>query len=412
MDLVDRTSGPERPRTSEALAVTWRNEAYNCYSSGHKFCREVCPVYQVTRDETYLPTAFHANVVAMEQGLIDVADVASDYTACTMCGGCELRCPNTLFVGDFYRFRTRTVDVVRAVRTLAVDQGIEDPAWASWNQATDRDRHEPVVPTVGVELAREWASDLDLPLGGETVLFVDCEAAFYRRSLPRAVAYLFRLAGEPFGLQPQPWCCGGPAAEMGYADQARRFAEHNVADWRAAGARRIVVLDPHDYITFTEDYPRYFGDNYDVEVELALDVVAGWLREGRIRPERPINARVTYHDPCRLNKRKGIWQAPREILAAIPGLDFVDVDRVTQWSYCSGGGGGLAIARPELTERLSERRIDFAADLQVDALVTACPWAERPLGAAGARRDLAVIDLMELLAIACGAPLEVPGWVR
>ena len=53
----------------------------------------------------------------------------------------------------------------------------------------------------------------------------------------------------------EQWCCGGPAAEMGYAEQARRFAEHNVADWRAVGAKRILVLDPHDYITFTEDYP-------------------------------------------------------------------------------------------------------------------------------------------------------------
>jgi len=412
MDLVERTGGAERPQTEAEFAEAWRAAAYNCYSSGHKFCREVCPVYQVTRDETYLPTAFHANVVAMEQGLVEIDDVAKDYVSCTMCGGCEIRCPNTLFVGDFYRFRTRTVDVVRAVRTLAVDRGIEEPSWAAWNQATDRDRHEPVVPQVGVELSRAWAESFSLPLGGETILFVDCEAAFYRTTLPQAVAYLFALAGEPLALQPEPWCCGGPAAEMGYADQARRFAEHNLADWRAAGARRIVVLDPHDYISFTEDYPRYFGESYDLEIVLALDLVGGWIREGRLTPSRPVNARVTYHDPCRLNKRKGIWQAPRDILRAIPGLDFVDVDRVTQWGYCSGGGGGLAIARPDLTARLSERRMERAAELDVDALVTACPWAERPLGAAGATHDLAVIDLLELVAIACGAPIELPGWVR
>ena len=87
----------------------WRDAAYGCYSSGHKFCREICPVTQVTRNENHSPTAFHANIVAMEQGLLDVGDVAEDYVHCTQCGACELRCPNTLFTGDFYRHRTRTV---------------------------------------------------------------------------------------------------------------------------------------------------------------------------------------------------------------------------------------------------------------------------------------------------------------
>jgi heterodisulfide reductase subunit D len=96
------------PRTAE-FVEQWRDAAYNCYSSGHKFCREVCPVMQVTRDEVHSPTAFHANIVAMEKGLLSIEDVARDYVHCTQCGACELRCPNTLFTGDFYRFRTRTV---------------------------------------------------------------------------------------------------------------------------------------------------------------------------------------------------------------------------------------------------------------------------------------------------------------
>ena len=57
----------------------------------------------------------------------------------------------------------------------------------------------------------------------------------------------------------EQWCCGGPAAEMGYLDASRQLAEHNVADWRSYGAKRIITLDPHDYISFTEDYVDYFG---------------------------------------------------------------------------------------------------------------------------------------------------------
>ena len=213
---------------TEEFVQEWRNAAYNCFSSGHKFCREVCPVMQVERNESWTPTAFHANVVAMEKGELTLEEVASDYVNCTQCGACELRCPNTLFTGDFYRFRTRTVDLVKAVRALAVDQGIHQPGYQRWNLLTDDRRHEPVlgeadggVPVDQAHVA-DWAAGLDIPTGGETILFVDCEAAFYRTSVPRAVAQILRLAGVEFGLMREQWCCGGPAAEMGYVEQARR----------------------------------------------------------------------------------------------------------------------------------------------------------------------------------------------
>ena len=399
-------SGGADGRTAEFVAE-WRNAAYNCYSSGHKFCREVCPVMQVTRDEAHTPTAFHANVVAMEKGHLTIDDVARDYVHCTQCGACELRCPNTLFTGDFYRFRTRTVDLVKAVRALAVENGIHQPHWQRWNELTDERKNEPVLngTPVSQDHVADWAAGLDLPIGGETVLFCDCEAAFYRTSVPRAVAQILKKAGVEFGLMQEQWCCGGPAAEMGYVDQARRFAEHNVADWRAAGAKRILVLDPHDYISFTEDYPRYFGDDYDFEIVLVVELVAELLRDGKLTLSVPIDRVATYHDACRLNKRKGIHKEPREILRAIPGLTFKDVDHVTQWSYCSGAGAGLGIERPDLTAEISRRRVERAKALEIDTLVSACVWSERPLSEQGDEQDVEVVDLMELVAQAAG--LEV-----
>lgn len=401
-EQVSDSGGPDE-RTAEFVAE-WRNAAYNCYSSGHKFCREVCPVMQVTRDEAHTPTSFHANVVAMEKGLLSIEDVARDYVHCTQCGACELRCPNTLFTGDFYRFRTRTVDLVKAVRALAVENGIHQPQWQRWNELTDERKNEPVLngTPVSQEHVADWAQGLDLPIGGETVLFCDCEAAFYRTSVPRAVAQILKKAGVEFGLMQEQWCCGGPAAEMGYVDQARRFAEHNVADWRAVGAKRILVLDPHDYISFTEDYPRYFGDDYDFEIVLVVELVAELVREGKLQLTEPVDRVATYHDACRLNKRKGIHEEPREILRAIPGLTFKDVDHVTQWSYCSGAGAGLGIERPDLTAEISRRRVEKAKKLEIDTLVSACVWSERPLTEQGEKQDVEVIDLMELVAVSAG----------
>jgi heterodisulfide reductase subunit D len=398
------SGAPTNGAPSDEFVAEWRNAAYNCYSSGHKFCREVCPVTQVTRDEAHTPTAFHANVVAMDRGHLTVEDVARDYVHCTQCGACELRCPNTLFTGDFYRFRTRTVDLVKAVRSLAVEQGVHQPGWRRWNELTDQARNEPVLngKPVSQEHVADWAEGLDLPVGGKTVLFCDCEAAFYRTSMPRAVAKILKKAGVEFGLMREQWCCGGPAAEMGYAEQARRFAEHNVADWRAVGAKRILVLDPHDYISFTEDYPRFFGDDYEFEIVLVVELVAELVREGKLELTHPVERTVTYHDACRLNKRKGIHKEPREILRAIPGLTFKDVDHVTQWSYCSGAGAGLPIERPDLTAEISRRRVERAKALEIDTLVSACVWSERPLTEQGEKQEVEVVDLMELVAEAAG----------
>jgi heterodisulfide reductase subunit D len=228
-------------------------------------------------------------------------------------------------------------------------------------------------------------------------------------SLPRSVAAVLQAAGIEFGLMGEQRCCGGPAVEMGYRDVARRLADHNTEDWRRHGVRRILVLDPHDYIAFTEDYPAYYGDQFfeEFEVVLVVELVAELIKDGRLRLERPINRVATYHDSCRLNKRKGIHEAPREILRAVPGLDFRDHDHVTQWAWCSGAGGGMAVAHPDITERISAKRMERAATLDVDLLVSACVWSERPLTYAGNGNDIEVRDLMEIVAESAG--LEVGG---
>jgi heterodisulfide reductase subunit D len=174
-------------------------------------------------------------------------------------------------------------------------------------------------------------------------------------------------------------------------------------DWRKTGTKRVICLDPHDYITMIEHYPT-LDENFDeFEIVLGVDLVAELIREGKLKLTTTVEKTVTYHDPCRLNKRMGVWQSPREILRAIPGLTFVDVDHVTQWSYCSGAGSNLATEKPEITAEISRRRVEKAAALEgVDTLVSACPWSERPLTEQGKAQGIEVFDIFELVAEAAG----------
>jgi heterodisulfide reductase subunit D len=151
-------------------------------------------------------------------------------------------------------------------------------------------------------------------------------------------------------------------------------------------------------LALADQFRHELDDEHDLEVVL----VAELIRERKLQLTEPVERVATYHDACRLNKRKGIHREPREILRAIPGLTFKDVDHVTQWSYCSGAGAGLGIERPDLTAEISRRRVERAKALEIDTLVSACVWSERPLSEQGEAQEVEVVDLMELVAEAAG----------
>ena len=140
---------------------------------------------------------------------------------------------------------------------------------------------------------------------------------------------------------------------------------------------------------------------------LAVELLAELVRDGTLTPSVPIERTITYHDPCRLNKRKGIWEEPREILRAIPDS--------TSGTSTASPSGRTARARARACRsrsrssppRSADRRLAQAAELEVDTLVSACPWSERPLSAAGEPRDIDVVDIHELLAESLG--IEVGG---
>src|SRR4029453_8078787 len=106
----------------------------------------------------------------------------------------------------------------------------------------------------------------------------------------------------------------------------------------------------------TEDYPKLFGEDYDFEIVLGVELVAELVRDGRLEVTQPNERTLPSHHPGPPKKRRGVHAPPGELLRAIPGLTFKDVDHVTQWSYCSGGGAGLPIERPDLPAAISRRR--------------------------------------------------------
>ena len=281
-------------------------DCFAVFACRHKFCREVCPVYQDDRDESHTSYGFHATLLAISQGMGELSDVREQVTNCLECGACELRCPNTLFAGDFYGASTTTVDLVRKVRRdlVAADIGFE--------------KYEAIVAVIDQYLKyfegpeedlTRWAEGLDLPFKGETMLFVDYFNAFETTVVARNAAKIMAGAGVEFGILRRPGATLGELLDVNL-EAFVEHARHNVSELAAAGAKRVVLINPHDYTYFTRDYVSHLGE-LPFEVVYITDFISELIDEGKIKFDgaNPLKAgKVSYHDPCTLNKICGITE--------------------------------------------------------------------------------------------------------
>ena len=305
-------------RNAGGLLDEWRNAAYNCFSSGHKFCRGVCPAPQATHDETHSLTAFHANVVAIYLGLLAIEDVAEDYVHCTQRGACELRCPNTIFAGDFYRFLHPHGRPGQGHARARGRQRHHQPGWQRWNLAHGRaEQRARALSGVSQERVADWPPSSTCRSAARR----SSSATARRRSLHVAAARRGEAAaGGRRRVRPHARAVVLRRAGRRDGPPSRRDASRSTT-WPTGGvgAKRILVLDPHDYITFTEDYPRYFGEDYDFEIVLVVELVAELIRDGRLR-RRGRRRRATYHDACRRQAQGHPSGAARDH-ARDPGAD-------------------------------------------------------------------------------------------
>ena len=319
-----------------------------------------------------------------------IEDVAEDYVHCTMCGACELRCPNTLFTGDFYRFRPAH-GRRRQGDARARGRGGHPPGELEALGRADRplgQRARARLEHRDLRGARSAPGrpGLDIPTGGETILFADCEAAFYRPSVPRAVALLLQARRRRVRAhEASSGAAAGRCGRPGYVDVAHKMAEHNMIDWRKTGTKRIICLDPHDYITIIEHYP-------DARRELRRVRDRARRRPGRrADPRRQAPADDADRAHGHVPRSVPAEQAPRQVAVARGRSCGRSRGSRSSTSTTSPSGrtapapaANLAIEKPELTAEISRRRVEKAAALDgVDTLVSACPWSERPLDRAG-----------------------------
>lgn len=292
-------------RENEQVVEQMVKDCYAVFACRHKFCREVCPVYAEGRNEAYGSYAFHTAILAVSRGLSKLSSIANDFTNCLECGACENRCPNTLFAGDFYKATTTLVDLVRKVRRDTVSQGIYFEGY------------ELVKETIEEHLAHDdgpadnftsWARDLNIPAKAQTVLFVDYFNTFQTSEVPRLAAQVLQKAGVKFAALDHPAVTTGELLDTDlpkWLEHARR----NISQLESAGAKTVIMINPHEYSYFVKDYPRYLG-TLPFKVVFITDYLVELIGRGKIKFTDAYKAKVGYHDPCSLNKLTGNCSHP------------------------------------------------------------------------------------------------------
>jgi Fe-S oxidoreductase len=387
---------------------TWKHilDFYSCADCGR--CSDQCPANAAGRPVSPRFISIKGRDYAFRHypvfrratnGQRLVGDVYSEdeIWSCTTCGACETECP--LFVEQI----DKVVDLRRGlVDDGKVPQSLQKPLKALESRGN---------PFGKLEKKRaDWARGpdfqrtcrvkvLDGSTSADTLFFVDSITSYDDRiqSIGRATARVLNSLGENFGIL--------GAAERDSGHDVRRFGEEmlfvslkeqNVAAIKATGARRIVTSDPHAFNALRHDYT-------DVPpVEHVSQFLARHVRAGTLAFSPAENGTVyTYHDPCYLGRHNQVYDAPRDVLDAIPGLKRVEMRRCRDRSFCCGGGGLALFYEAKEDQRPGVLRVRMAAEAGANVIVTACPFCmvniEDAIKVAGLEGQLSAIDLTELI---------------
>jgi succinate dehydrogenase/fumarate reductase iron-sulfur protein len=360
-------------------------------------CYSACPA---AIDEKFLgPESLTANYRfvkdSRDQGCLGrLKPMADNIWLCTQCNSCTLFCPK--LVG--------CANAIVDDHSLLVEAGNLPKTVIDVLERVYK-YHNPMGTHQGKRM--DWAKDLNVEAyptatKADVLFFVCCSDVYDLRNqeIARTMAQVFTKLGVSFAtLGAEEWCCGDHVLRLGEKGLFEELAKHNVEMFRKFASNKIVTLSPHCFNTFRNDQP--YADE-KLNVQHYTQFLADAVKQGKIKPVKPVKKKVAYHDPCFLGKRNEVYDAPRQVLQAIPGLQLVEMRRTRQSSFCCGGGAGRVWtedAQPE--KRPCVNRVKEALDLGVDTVAVACPYCVTTLEDAVKVLDveskIAVKDVLELL---------------
>lgn len=353
------TSDPIRidDARSEKLVELTDGAIDPCFQCGT--CTAVCPWGLVAEDGMGVRRLIRSAQLGLDQ---DEA-VAEELWRCTTCRACEERCPRGVSI-------TQAVIGLRtaALRERRAPERFEEVLWSILENANP----DGFAPSQRMG----WTADLELPEmrpGIETLLYFGPTACYDPRiqRVARGLVGLLRATGKEFGVLDDEPASGELVHAIGDDAYFSTLAEANVEKFEQLGVSEMIVLSPHDYDAFRRLYGKHGGE---YRVFHATQYISHLVESGAITFGRDESRRAVYHDPCYLGRFHDVYDPPRTVLAAMPGLEVVEFAHAREDGLCCGGGGGRMWLETEAGQRFSDLRVKEAAELGADYIVTACPY--------------------------------------
>ncbi len=375
--------------------VAWY--AYTCAQCG--YCVDGCDQFygrgwesESPRGKWFFLKEYMAGRAELDQDWVD------KFIACTTCEVCNVECPLELPIeaswlqmrGELIHHRDKLTfppfEIMRA--SLRKELNI----WGSYR----RDR-------------TDWAeAGLDeLPDKAEIAYFPGCTASYVEQDIAQATACLLHKAGLQFTyLGDDEACCGIPMLMAGLWDTWEEIMRHNIEAMKGRGVKTVVTSCPACWLVWKEYYPRWAKKldlEYPFEARHYSELLADRVRSGDLVFDQRIEKRVTWHDSCHMGRAGGIYEPPRELLNAIPGLELVEMEHRRENAHCCGSVMSL-VADPGAAERIGDIRLREADEVGAEAVVASCPCCEVQLRVTADKtgRELPIIDLGAVVCDAAG----------